>query len=79
MTQLQKDSKTNIARIAKAALHKLPGESSLNVNFVCPVFPLFPVCPVHDHHDHGDYEGDLEGFPANSNELRWNINQKWTT
>ena len=30
----------NIARIAKAALHKLPGKSSLNVRYVCPVSPL---------------------------------------
>ena len=39
----------NIARIAKAALHKLPGKSSLNVSFVCPVMNLSvtkvgPVC-----------------------------------
>ena len=33
----------NIARIAKAAQHKLPGKSSLNVSFVCP------VCPVMNH------------------------------
>ena len=26
----------NIARIAKAALHKLPGGSSLKVRYVCP-------------------------------------------
>ena len=30
----------NIARIAKAALHKLPGKSSLNVRSVCPASPL---------------------------------------
>ena len=30
----------NIARIAKAALHKLPGKSSLNVRSVCPVSHL---------------------------------------
>ena len=73
MTQLQEDSKTNIARIAKAALHKLPIESSLNVNFVCPVCPFHDHHEHHDHHDHhdhGDYEGDLEGFQTNSNELR---------
>ena len=29
----------NIARIAKAALHKLRGKSNLNVDFVCPVCP----------------------------------------
>ena len=29
----------NIARIAKAALHNLPGKSILNVRFVCPVSP----------------------------------------
>ena len=33
----------NIARIVKAALHKLPGKSSFNVSFVSPVCP---VCPV---------------------------------
>ena len=27
----------NIARIAKATLHKLHGKSSLNVSYVCPV------------------------------------------
>ena len=39
----------NIARIAKAASHKLPGKSSLNVSFVCPVCPacpVYPVCPM---------------------------------
>ena len=30
------DYKQNIARIAKAAVHKLPGKSSSNVRFVCP-------------------------------------------
>ena len=29
-----------IARIAKAALHKLPGKSSLNIRSVCPASPL---------------------------------------
>ena len=29
----------NIARIAKAASHKLLGKSSLNVSFACPVLP----------------------------------------
>ena len=33
----------NIARIAKAASYKLPGKSSLNVSFVCPVRPVRPV------------------------------------
>ena len=37
---LEKMHKINIARIAKAALHKLPGKSSLNVNFVCLVCPV---------------------------------------
>ena len=32
----------NIARIAKAASHKLPGKSSLNVSFAFPVLS----CPV---------------------------------
>ena len=46
----------NIARIAKAASHKLPGKSSLNVRAVCPGFPGFPVCPDdHDDHDEHDY------------------------
>ena len=31
------DYKQNIARIAKAALDRLPGKSSSNVRFVCPV------------------------------------------
>ena len=37
---------STIARIAKAALHKLPGKSSLNVRSVCPVCPVCPGCPV---------------------------------
>ena len=46
----------NIGRIAKAALHKLPGNSSLNVRSVSPGFPGFPVCPDdHDDHDGHDY------------------------
>ena len=52
----------NIARIAKAALHKLPGKSSLNVRsvcllwLVCPVCPVCPGCPVcfDDHNNHDD-------------------------
>ena len=43
------------------AQHKLPGNSSLNVSFVCP------ICPAndhnhHDHHDNGDHDdhGDHE-------------------
>ena len=46
----------------KAALHKLPEKSSLNVRSVCPVCPFcpgcpgFPVCPDdHDDHDEHDY------------------------
>ena len=35
----------SIARIAKAALHQLPGNSSLNVRSVCPVCPLWLVGP----------------------------------
>ena len=31
----------NIARIAKAASHKLLGKSSLDVSFACPVLPMF--------------------------------------
>ena len=34
------DYKQNIARIAKAALHKLPGKSILNEISVCPVSHL---------------------------------------
>ena len=37
---------TNIAKIAKAALHKLPGKSSLNKRSVYPPSLVFPVCPV---------------------------------
>ena len=53
------DYQKNIARIAKADLHKLPGKSSLNVRSVCPVCPGFPVCPDdHDDHDEHDYNND---------------------
>ena len=38
-TERRKDRKINIEIIAKAASHKLPGSSSLNVNFLCPVCP----------------------------------------
>ena len=38
-TERRKDIKINIEIIAKAASHKLPGSSSLNVNFLCPVCP----------------------------------------
>ena len=37
---------TNIARIAKGTLHKLPGKSSLNVRSVCPSIPIWLVCPI---------------------------------
>ena len=56
----------NIASIAKAGLHKLPGKSILNVSFVFPVDPVRPIRPVHDnhdyhnHHDHGDQDGNRE-------------------
>ena len=43
-SQKQAIQSENIARIAKAASHKLPGKSSLNVSFVCHVCP---VCPVY--------------------------------
>ena len=60
--------KKNIARIAKAALHKLPGKSSSIVRFACPVCLLRLVCPVcsgcpvcpacpDDHNDHEDHDG----------------------
>ena len=45
-TSCQSIHSRNITRIAKAALHKLPGKSSLNVRSVCPVSPLWLVCPV---------------------------------
>ena len=45
----------NIARIAKGALHKLPGKSSFNVRSVCPMFSECPVCP-NDHDDHDDHD-----------------------
>ena len=61
-------SRGNILRIAKAALHKLPGKSSLNVRSPCPVCPLWLVCPVYpvcpgcpvcpDDHDDDDDSGD---------------------
>ena len=45
----------------ESALHKLPGNSSLNVRSVFPVCPVrpgcpgFPICPD-DHDDHKDHE-----------------------
>ena len=39
MTRPVASQSQNIARIAKAALQKLPGKSSFNVNFLCPVCP----------------------------------------
>ena len=45
----------------KAALHKLPEKSSLNVRSVCPVCPVcpgclvFPVCPD-DHDDQDEHD-----------------------
>ena len=39
-----------MARIGIAALHKLPGKLSLNVNFVCPICS---DCPD-DRDDHGN-------------------------
>ena len=50
----------NNARIAKAALHKLPEKSSLNVRSACTVFPVCPGCPVcPDHHDDHEDDDDL--------------------
>ena len=59
---------TNITRIAKAALHMLPGKSSLNVRSVYPV----PVCPddhddhdkhdCYDKHNHDNYDGQFSTF-----------------
>ena len=55
--------KKNIVRIAKAALHKLPGKSSLTVSSVRPVCPICPFCHVYpddhdDHYDHIDHDGN---------------------
>ena len=47
-----------MATMGIAALHKLPGKSSLNVNFVCPICS---DCPD-DRDDHGiDNEHDDHG------------------
>ena len=46
-----------MARIARAALHKLPGKSSLNISFS---FPDCPVCPVHDHYYHNDHHNQYD-------------------
>ena len=43
--------RNNKKKTPKAALHKLPGKSSLNFSFV---FPVCPVCPAHDHHGRHD-------------------------
>ena len=51
MDNCKTQNKLNIARTAKAALHNLPGKSSLNVSFVFPVFLVFPVSSAHVHHD----------------------------
>ena len=40
------EQKRNIARIAKVALYKCPGKSSLNANHVLPVCPVYSVYPV---------------------------------
>ena len=54
-TNKLRQSVKNMARIAKAALHKLPGKSSLNVRSVRPVCPVYP--DVHDgHYDHNDHD-----------------------
>ena len=45
----------NIARIAKAALHRLPGKSNLNLWSVFPGCPVFPVyTDDYDDEDHDD-------------------------
>ena len=62
--------KKNIARIAKAALHKLPGKSSLTVSSVRPVCPVCPICPFwlvcpddHDNHNgHNDHDGNDDPY-----------------
>ena len=52
----------NIAKIAKAVPHKLPGKSSFK-----PVFPVCPVCPYdHDNHDDND---DSDGFDGINDHL----------
>ena len=59
-TQPSTNMLSKIARIARAALHKLPRKSSLNVRSVCLVCPVctgFPVCPDdHDDRDEHDYK-----------------------
>ena len=65
---------SHVTRIVKAALHKSPGKSNLNFNFVsldypvcsvspvCPISPVCLVCPVcpDDHRDldDNDHHGD---------------------
>ena len=44
---------SELEKIAKAAGHKLPGKSSLNVGFV-PSHPVLSCPDHHDHHDHHD-------------------------
>ena len=42
-----KQNKQKITRIAKVALNKCPGKSSLNVNHILPVCLVCPLCPVY--------------------------------
>ena len=54
----------NIARITKAAKHKLSGKSSLNVSFVLSCPDHYDHHFYHDHHDqhdHQDYGGSRPG------------------
>ena len=58
----------------KAALHKLPGKSSLNFRSVCPVCPVspgcpgFPVCPDdYDEHEDPDGHDDHDDHDYNDN------------
>ena len=65
----------NIARIAKATLHMLPEESSLNVRSVCPVCTVCPGCDIlsgcpddyddhyeHDYNDNHNHDNNDEQF-----------------
>ena len=63
LNSVKKAKRKTIARIAKAASPKLPGKSSLNGSFACPVHHDHHVYHdfhnQHDHHDH-NHHGDHE-------------------
>ena len=61
----------NIARIAKTDLHKLPGNSSLNVRSVCSLWLVSHVCPVilvDNHDDHADSEDHDDHYDHHYND-----------